>query len=264
MTAPRPKLGRRQNTMQADWNAAWNTLNLFPDAELDRLIEVAVREIQDVTRGKRAAIAWSGGKDSLALQVVAQKAGVHDGVLAVTQLEYPSFTRWLAAHQPDWVKTVNTGQGLLWLRDHPGMLFPTDAATNGKWYRAVQHTGQDLYFQKKALDVLILGRRTAEGNHCGKGGLYVNRRGTLRHSPLRDWPHEAVLHLIKREGLTLPPFYAMRDGWVTGTGPWPQRPYAKDLADGFQQTWDIDPDIVREAATILLQAAQFLHERGLQ
>lgn len=256
-------LGRRQNTTQEAWEAAWNRPDLFPDAELDRLLDEAVREVREVTSGKRAAIAWSGGKDSLALQVVAQRAGVLDGVLALTQLEYPAFLAWLAQHQPGWVRTVNTGQGLLWLRDHPSMLFPQDAATNAKWYRQVQHAAQDLYFWGKALDVLILGRRKAEGNFCGKDGLYANRGGTLRHSPLRDWPHEAVLQLVRREGLSLPPFYAMRDGWVTGTGPWPQRPYAKDVDDGFAQTWEIDPEIVREAATVLPSARQFMAARGL-
>jgi len=256
-------LGRRQNTTQEAWDAAWARPDLYPDADLDRLLDEAVREVQAVTLGKRAAIAWSGGKDSLALQVVAQRAGVLDGVLALTQLEYPSFLAWLVQHQPDWVRTVNTGQGLLWLRDHPAMLFPQDAATNAKWYRLVQHAAQDLYFRGKGLDVLILGRRKAEGNFCGKDGLYANRGGTLRHSPLRDWPHEAVLQLIKREGLALPPFYAMRDGWVTGTGPWPQRPYAQGVDDGYAQTWAIDPEIVREAATVLPSARQFMDARGL-
>ena len=52
---------------------------------------------------------------------------------------------------------------------HPSMLFPQDSATAAKWFSIVQHRAQAQYYKENDLDVLLLGRRRADGNYCGKG-----------------------------------------------------------------------------------------------
>ncbi len=126
-----------------------------------------------------------------------------------------------------------------------------------------RHAAQKRYFAQHQLDVLVLGRRHAEGNHCGEDGLYTNREGVTRYSPIRHWPHEAVLALLKREGYSLPPIYGYPRGWQVGTGNWAQRLYTSSPDQGWDETWQIDPDIVREAATVLPQAQAYMTARGL-
>lgn len=59
-------LGRKQSIKNEDWLAAVGRIEeLVSRAELDRLVEDTIKEIRRQTDGKKAAYAWSGGKDSL-------------------------------------------------------------------------------------------------------------------------------------------------------------------------------------------------------
>lgn len=222
-------------------------------------IERAAAEVRRFCHGKNAAYAWSGGKDSVALRLVAELAGVQDCVLGITDLEYPAFLAWVTAHMPDRLEVINTGQDLDWLAANPGMLFPQDAGTAAQWFSRVQHAAQRRYYRANALDVIMVGRRRSDGNFVGRDGEnWYSADGVLRYSPLADWSHADVFALIDHYSLALPPFYDWARGYRCGTHPWAARQWCKGIGHGWQEVHQIDPGIVRLAAERIPSAAQFL------
>ena len=59
-------LGRKQSIKNGDWLKAMENIgDLISKAELEKKVSATVQEIQRVTTGKKAAYAWSAGKDSI-------------------------------------------------------------------------------------------------------------------------------------------------------------------------------------------------------
>ena len=112
---------------------------------------MTVEEIRERTAGKRAAYAWSAGKDSLVLGEICEKSEINDCMMAVCDLEYPAFRRWVDRHKPKGLEIINTGQDLEWLSKHPNMLFPQDSATAAKWFSIVQHRAQEKILQRTSV-----------------------------------------------------------------------------------------------------------------
>ncbi len=211
--APPGPLGRKQASRNGHfvW-VAQHIEDYVSAAHCAKLVEQATAAIKTATAGKRAAVAWSGGKDSIALLEVCRLAGLERCCFGMTNLEYPAFLAWVTEHMPAELEVVCTGQDLKWLATHPEMLFPQDSATAAKWFQQVQHAAQEFYYQKHDLDVLVLGRRRADGNFVGRAGSNVYRsRGVTRYSPLADWTHEEVIGVCHYAELACPPIY----GWST-------------------------------------------------
>lgn len=95
-------LGKKQSSRNEDFVNAWNNIEqLVSHEEAERLVASAVSDIREKTAGKRVAYAWSGGKDSLALQVVCERAGINQCVLCTaSKIEYPGFVDWCKTHAP--------------------------------------------------------------------------------------------------------------------------------------------------------------------
>jgi len=159
---------------------------------------------------------------------------------------------------PTGLQVINTGQDLPWLVKNLAMLFPRDAKLVAKWYRVVQHRGQERFFKEQGLDLLALGRRHADGNYTGKDGVYINARGITRWSPIRHWTHEEVLAFCHYQDMPLPPIYDWPRGWIVGTGPWAARTYTEDDEQGWSETYIIDPSVVEGAAEHIPSAREFL------
>lgn len=191
-------LGRKQKISNDAWLKAMEQIeDLVSKQELDEKVRQTVKDIKATTGGKKAAVAWSGGKDSLVLADVCRQAGIEDSVLVVSNLEYKAFTDWVDANKPPKLEIINTGQDLEWLTKHPQMLFPQDSGTAAQWFHIVQHRGQAKYYKEHDLNMLLLGRRRADGNYVGKGSnIYTDGKGVTRFSPLADWSHEEVLAYI--------------------------------------------------------------------
>lgn len=222
-------------------------------------VDRAVEDVRRFCRGKTAAYAWSGGKDSIALAWVAELAGVSECVLGITDLEYPAFLAWVTAHMPDRLEVINTGQDLDWLAAHPQMLFPQDASTAAQWFARVQHAAQRRYYKANKLDVILLGRRRSDGNFVGRAGEnHYECDGIVRFSPMADWSHAEVFALIDHYGLPMPPFYDWPRGYRCGTHPWAARQWCKGTGHAWHEIFTIDPAVVRHAATKIPSAAEFL------
>jgi hypothetical protein len=191
-------------------------------------------------------------------------------MLAVCNLEYPAFIKWVEANKPAGLETINTGQDIEWLVANPKMLFPDAAKKDparkkeastltNRWFAIVQHRAQAQYFKKRNLDVLMLGRRRADGNYVGFGtNIYTNDNGVTRYSPISHWTHEQLLAYIAYNKLPLPPIYDWPNGFKCGTHPWPARQHIDSVESAWSEIYTIDPSIVHDAAVHFESAKKFL------
>ncbi len=257
-------LGRKQSITNEAWLEAVATVESAVSEEaLGELVAATIEDIRDKTAGKKAAYAWSAGKDSIVLGALCEAAGVTDSMIGVCDLEYPAFAAWIEDNRPAGCEIVNTHQDLDWLAAHQEMLFPQDAAAAGRWFSIVQHRAQRIYSRAHGLDLIILGRRRADGNYVGRGAnIYTNRKGVTRFSPLADWSHEHVLAYLHYHQLPLPPIYGWKNGYLCGTHPWPARQWTGSVENGWREVYDIDPSIVVGAAEKIGSARSFLKGVG--
>ena len=128
-------LGRKQRITNEAWLEAVATVeSAVSEAALGELVAATIEDIKAKTAGKKAAYAWSGGKDSIVLGKLCEAAGVTDSMIGVCDLEYPAFAAWIESNKPTGCEVINTHQGLDWLAAHPEMLFPQSSAAAGRWY----------------------------------------------------------------------------------------------------------------------------------
>lgn len=256
----------RQQWDEASWSAVLARARThWSDPELDNLIERTVTDIRRTVGSKRAAFIWSGSTDCLVLAYVAGLAGITRCVLTITDLEYPQFLRWVTDRMPSGLTVVATGHDLRWLREHPHMLFPHGRHA-AHWHTVVQQQGQHQYYHEQTLGILLQGpRRRIVGNYSygpAKELTWSDRSGVTRYTPLIDWSAEAMLALIQREQIPLPPCYSWPRGRQVDPGPWPARQGTASTCHGFGEVWSIDPDIIRSAAPHLPHAARWLESTG--
>lgn len=255
-------LSKKQRAKNADWiETASKIEEIVSKDELDKLVKATVKEIKQKIKGKKAAYAWSGGKDSIVLSKICEAAGVTASMIGVCDLEYPAFMKWIEENKPEGCTIINTKQNLEWLAKHEEMLFPQDCAKASRWFSIVQHRAQQQYFKDNELDILILGRRRSDGNYVGNGdNIYTNGKGITRYSPLADWSHEHILAYIYYYKLSLPPIYDWKNGYTCGTHPWAARQWTGSIENGWQEVYEIDHTIVEHAAEYLQSAKTFIEE----
>lgn len=253
-------LGKKQSIQNEEWLKAEKRIEELVSREvLDEKVRSTVEEIRQMTDGKKAAYAWSAGKDSLVLGEICRDSGVTDCMMAICNLEYTAFLKWVDRYKPKELEIINTGQDLEWLSKHLNMLFPQDSATAAKWFSIVQHRAQAKYYKAHELDLLLLGRRRADGNYCGRGSnIYTDGKGVARYSPLAAWSHEEILAYIHYHKLAIPPIYGWKNGFLCGTHPWPARQWTGSIENGWEEVYEIDQDIVKKAAEFIESAAEFL------
>lgn len=253
-------LGRKQNIKNDAWlEAVANIEATVSRQELDALVDATVEDIWAKTSGKNAAYAWSAGKDSIVLSKLCEMAGVTSSMIGVCNLEYPAFMKWVEENKPEGCEVINTGQDLEWLSNHPEMLFPQNSTTAARWFSIVQHRAQREYFAAHDLDIIILGRRRADGNYVGrKSNIYTDGKGVTRYSPLADWSHEHILAFIHYHRLPLPPIYGWHNGYLCGTHPWPARQWTGSEENGWREVYNIDKEIVITAAERLPGAKAYM------
>lgn len=253
-------LGRKQSMDNSRWLAAMENIEkTITREDLDSLEAATIAEIRERTANRKAAYAWSAGKDSIVLGHLCEAAGVTDSMIGVCDLEYPAFLNWINKSRPKGCEIINTGQNLDWLAAHQNMLFPQDSSTAARWFSIVQHRAQKEYFKSHGLDMILLGRRRADGNYVGKGdSSYTDGKGVTRYSPLASWTHEQVLAYIHYHNISLPPIYEWKNGYLCGTHPWPARQWTGSVENGWAEVFDIDSSIVTAAAEKIESARAFL------
>lgn len=251
-------LGKKQSISNEDWLQAVKHIEEYVSKEeIKALTNEAIKSIKATTKGKKVAYAWSGGKDSIVLGHICEKAGIKDCVLGVCDIEYPDFLEWIEKHKPEGLTVINTGQNMEWLVKHPEMLFPKGNNAS-RWFSIVQHTAQRKYYKQHELDMLLLGRRRADGNYVGRGSnCYTDGKGVARFSPLSEWKHEHVLAYIHYYNLPLPPIYNWPNGYKCGTHPWPARQHTESIQKAWEEIEAIDKSIVDHAEKYIESAKLF-------
>ncbi len=251
-------LGRKQSIDNEKWIEVMKNIEEYVSKEEVELIScVTIDAIKKTIKDKKVAYAWSGGKDSLVLESLCNRAGIKNCVLGICNLEYPAFFNWIINNKPKNLEVINTGQDLDWLSKHPNMLFPKGNFAS-QWFSIVQHKAQREYYKKHNLDMLILGRRKADGNYVGKNGIYTDSKNITRYSPLADWSHEMILAYIHYNNIEMPLIYSWENGYKCGTHPWPARQYTKNIMQGWKEIYEIDKSIVEEAAKKIESAKIYL------
>ncbi len=256
-------LKRKQNLKQEDWLKAINEVKqrLKDKSYIYSVLELArntADEIRMKTQNKNVAVAWSGGKDSIVLWEIAKKAEIKKVFWVRCNLEYPDMLKWVEENKPGNLIIYNTGQDMNWLIKNQDMIFPQDAVTGAKWFKIVQHTGQEKAYKEHNLDMILLGRRRIDGNYTGKNGVYTNKKGITRYSPLYKWSHEDIFAFLEINKISLPPFYYWDNGFTVGTGPWPARQWTKSVMDGWRIMFGIDKNIVINASKYINSAKKYM------
>lgn len=242
-------MARKQASRHEDWLTALATVEeRIPYRAYAARRDAAIADVR-ANKPARTAFAWSGGKDSQAVRVIAEGAGIGECMLAICDLEYPDFLTWVTSEMPPLLTVEYLDRDVRWLQGHPDMLFPQTAAAAARWFKNVQHAGQERYYRQYKLDTIILGRRRQDGNFVGHDGRnQYTTKGITRWSPIADWTHDEVLACLHYEGLPLPPCYHWPRGFRVGSGPWPARQWCRDEAHGWDEIWIIDRTIVLDMA----------------
>lgn len=253
-----------------DVQRVWETITDYvSEDEAGQAVEDAAAETRTVLDGRTndAVYGWSGGKDSIALQVVMERAGVRRALLGtIPHLEFQGYLTWCLDHQPDGLTHLpNTEITPAWLArpQNDRYLFPTNSTDGYRWTMLGTRRAQHLYQQEHHPRLQIYGRRTMDGNSIPNTpyGIHTTRRLTT-YSPIRHWSHEMVLAVIHYNRRPLPPTYSWPNGWKTGTGSWPgRRVGTRD--ESFAETYAIEPERLVEAAPHLPAARDWLRARGL-
>ena len=93
-------LGKKQSIQNEEWLKAEKRIEELVSREvLDEKVRSTVEEIRQMTDGKKVAYAWSAGKDSLVLGEICRDSGVTDCMMAICNLEYPAFLKWVEGKQ---------------------------------------------------------------------------------------------------------------------------------------------------------------------
>lgn len=256
-------IGRKQSAVNSLFVDYMKSQDFIPLSDIDNLIDKAGSRLKGVDR---VGLAWSGGKDSVVVEHVLKSCGYElPSCLGITdQLEYPAFMRFVTEYMPDGLNVFNSGHGYDFLKSNPEMLFPQGSKQASIWFKNVQHSAQNRFCKKYGINNLVTGRRVSDGNYTGKNGVYTNSSTSItRHSIIYDWRHEEVMSCIIHYNLPLAPCYKWRNGFVVGTGNWAARQWTGSIANGWRDIYEIDKNIVIEAAKHLKSASEYVRNLGL-
>jgi hypothetical protein len=242
----------------------WNNYQDVRSREyIEDLIASTASEIRAVCDGKKAAYAWSGGKDSIALQICCEDAGVKRGFCAYNDLYFTESIDFFQTHRPDGVELYNSGEDEKWLAEHPKFLFPVHPHI---WNVQTHLKYQPIYVKKNGIDVLMMGKRTQDGNWVSKDLTPTNGKGVTIYCPIRDWVHEDVICAIRYRGKELSPFYFTSVGFHYGDTKFPvMKPFGKETVDdAWDRIYKIEPrKVLRSAKYGIESAKDYCEKRGI-
>lgn len=251
-------LKSKKHVKEQEWLEVYKNIeNYISKEHVDKLTDKTKKAIKERIKGKKTAVSWSGGKDSIILEGLCSNIGIKNWFIALTKLEYPDFLDYLKENSPPGLDKVVVDLDLEWLSKNKEMLFPDNAKVLGKWYRIVQHKVQRQYCQENDIDILILGRRKKDGNFIGKNNEYI-KNGTVYYTPVADWTHEEVFGFLHYNGYKLPKIYEYRDGFRNGTHVWPSRERKVSILDTWREIFEIDQSIVKEASKYFEEAKEVI------
>lgn len=256
-----PILKRKtSNTNEAFLDVRQRVTEIVPRSWFEHLMDEAVRATRYYAmKYGTPAYAWSGGKDSLALELVMNRARIKQGYISLTPLEYPAQAIWCHSNMPSEIMVwPQQHLNYQWIAEHPEMLFPVDHKHTERWGTITYRAAREGYQKVMRPGVLFDGRRRADGNVC-PANPKPTKSGRLSYYPLADWTHEDVMAAIAYGGMEWPPIYDYPHGFLRGTGPWPYvYPHPSDTTNGWKRVYTCDSRVVVKAAQVIPSAAAYL------
>ena len=239
---------------------AWlNIRNIVPQAWAEYRIRLAVDHAKrDADRYGTPVFAWSAGKDSIALDVVMERAGIERGVMGWCSLEFTEFREWVAANAPPGVVMIeNEVLTEEYIVANRRFVFPPlDGADAHRYTHMHFRTPVIEGYRRLGAGVLFRGHRIQDKNRDTRAGY-----GMRYSNPIVDWTHEEVMAAIRYGGRSLPPCYGYPMGWFDGPSTWNYRTAASPDA-GWRETYDIEPAIVGRMAPHFEGARRELDRRN--
>ena len=256
----RQVLGRKSTSKNSDWlKALANIQSLVSEQEVDDAVNNAVDDIKTVCAGKEVAYGWSGGKDSMVLRYICEKAGIKKSFLGLSELDFPEFRQWCLQNAPAGCTIIETPRTYQFLKEHPNCLFPNhkdrDAGSTMLIY-GPQWTFKRYFELYPETDIILVGHRTLDGNIPGRSNMLRNSKGVVRYSPIAKWTHELILATMVYKGLPFAPNYFYYNGFVNGTHCWNDTVGIDTIEQGWRYVWGIDKSIVHRAAEYDIQGAR--------
>lgn len=246
---------------------AWResiTSPVLTKEEVENKAKETIADIKKFLKGKKTAVAYSGGKDSVVLKHLVDRATKETQTFIVlSNMEYPSFEEWLKPHIEAGLSVVRREIKSEWLAQNEHMVFPRKANDKAKWYQMIQHRGQSQYAKANDIEVMVLGRRKADGNYVGRGANYYQKKSEsfIRYSPIADWSHEETMAYIHYHNIDLPPIYKFPNGFINGTHPFPARPNTKDDEQAYNELWEIDKTLIERLSNVKESAKMYMKAR---
>lgn len=179
-------------------------------------VDKAVAEVKSLIKGKKAGYCWSGGKDSLALQVIMEQAGVVPCVLCTCHEMSPSVLKWNEENAPKGLEiSFNEKLTKQYIKEHIDKVFPTTNRDRCWWYKQLRWDAQKKFVKKHSLEICFWGRRSQDNNMCYRNGskhYYDEKIGCIHSNIIADWKHEdviAAIHYYLND--KYPAYYDVRD-----------------------------------------------------
>ena len=206
--------------------------------------------------------AWSGGKDSIALEVVMERAGIERGVICACPLDFDDFVSWARDHRPAGVVTQDVGWlNEDWLLENPEFLFCNRPGVDGRLgARFTTYHHRDPLrraYEHMGAGVMFTGRRSQDKN-AKADPAKPTKSGYRYCNPIFDWNHEEVMAAIQYAGKVLPACYhRYPGGWYDGPTSWPARTFHHPAPErAWAETYRIAPALVSALAADYTGAAR--------
>jgi 3'-phosphoadenosine 5'-phosphosulfate sulfotransferase (PAPS reductase)/FAD synthetase len=203
----------------------------------------------------KGVVAYSGGKDGLAVALLARDLGVNIGVceLSYTFTEQEKNIRatanLLGFTEVVWRKKLS----ISWLARRPQYVFCRDRRYNEFCQHKHRSSVED-WAKLNGYPVVITGRKS-KGNMV-KAPIYSLKNGTIGCHPLKDWDDGDIWAFLRDRGVARPWIYSTRLGQTLGNGVWPSFHDFPDRQANYRVIYDIEPAVVHEAALVDVAGAR--------
>jgi 3'-phosphoadenosine 5'-phosphosulfate sulfotransferase (PAPS reductase)/FAD synthetase len=218
------------------------------EEKIDELVERArawlrMQRINHVS----TAFGWSGGKDAAAVRYIIEPFRMRHVTTGAADFEFV-----------EWRQHVNVVDTKIY--NHPSlvnpkrmsrkMLFPTASVEMYSWFKMTNQYAWHVCGAKQ----VVVGKRTQDGNRCGKNGVFIDREGLRQLCPIVHWKHQHVAALIHYKNLQylMCPMYQWPDGFETTDKRWITRPVrAESKLEPLDYIGSLSPETRERAERVI-------------
>lgn len=220
---------------------------------------------------KNICLGYSGGKDSIAIQSLLDKAKIkYTAIIWQTMFQFPENQKWIKEHGPEGLVFQKIDRpNVEDLKADNSLLFSMTKEADNTYMR-YKWSSQRKYLSKQKFDLFVTGRRIAESNNCGKKNDNFVRKGKEydSFSPIATWSSEEVFAYLKYNNIDLPWQYVNTiNGFAYGSVAWTERRrfghLYSTLKDRLNEVYDADKSVLMDLRNDISEIDVFLKEKGI-